>query len=69
VADALSRLPTEGLDDTPLDDDLPVVAAVTGSAQVVMGRSSKERPLGPVTLAELVEAQAKDAFCVERRKE
>jgi len=31
-ADALSRLPTERLDSTPLDEDIPVLAVEHGSA-------------------------------------
>jgi len=32
VADALSSLPTEGLDTSPLDDDIPVLAVETRSS-------------------------------------
>lgn len=48
VADALSRLPTDGLDTTPLDDQSPVLAATTRSAQALTKRNPKG--LGPITL-------------------
>lgn len=69
VADALSRLPTDEPDKAPIDEDLPVLATVTRSAQALAGRSEKHRPLGPITVEELIRAQAEDTFCLERRKE
>jgi len=39
VADALSSLPTEGLDTSPLDDDIPVLAVETRSSGTLKGAS------------------------------
>lgn len=41
MADALSRLPTDGLDTTPLDDQIPVLAVTTRSAQALTERNPK----------------------------
>lgn len=66
VADAMSRLSTEGLDTSPLDDQI-LVLAVTCAAKALTDRAPKG--LGKITLHELIEAQAADKFCQERRKE
>jgi len=35
VADALSRVPTEGLDTSPLDEDIPVLAVDTRASDAL----------------------------------
>lgn len=45
------------------------MTAVTRSAQAIMGRSEKTRPLGPISVEELIKAQSEDSFCQDRRKE
>lgn len=56
VADALSRLPTDGLDTTPLDDRIPVLAVTIRSAQALTERNPKG--LRQITLKELIDGQA-----------
>eukprot|EP00170_Pyropia_yezoensis_P001001 contig_4663_g1005 len=67
VADALSRLPTKGLDTTPLYDQIPVLAVTTRSAQAPTER--KPKGLGQITLKELIDAQAVDDFCKKHLSE
>jgi len=69
VADALSRLPTEGLDSSPLDDDIPVLAIKTRASVALEAASPSEAPMGALTAQEIFLGQAEDAFCQERRKE
>ena len=69
VADALSRLPTEGLDSTPLDEDIPVLAVETRASDALEAASPAEAPLGALTAQEIILGQAEDAFCKERLKE
>ena len=51
VADALSRLPTEGLDSTPLDEDIPVLAVETRASDALEAASPAEAPMGALTAA------------------
>ena len=69
VADALSRLPTEGLDSTPLDEDIPVLAIETRASDALEAPSPAEAPMGALTAQEIILGQAQDAFCQERLKE
>jgi len=69
VADALSRLPTEGLDSTPLDEDIPVLAVQTRASDALEAASPAEAPMGALTAQEIILGQAEDAFCKERLKE
>jgi len=69
VADALSRLPTEGLDSTPLDEDIPVLAIETRASDALEAASPAEAPMGALTAQEIFLGQAEDAFCKERQKE
>jgi len=69
VADALSRLPTEGLDSTPLDEDIPVLAIETRASDALEVASPAEAPMGALTAQEIILGQAKNAFCKERLKE
>jgi len=69
VSDALSRLPTEGVDSTPLDGDIPVLAVETRASDALEAASPAEAPLGALTVQEIILGQAEDAFCKERLKE
>jgi len=69
VADALSRLPEEGLDSTPLDEDIPVLAVETRESDALEAASPAAAPLGALTAQEIILGQAEDAFCKERMKE
>jgi len=44
VADALSRLPTEGLDTTPVDEAIPVLAMETQASEALKEASPDEAP-------------------------
>jgi len=67
-ADALSRLPTEGLDSNPLDEDIPVLAIEASAGDAFEAASPAEAPMGALTAKEIILGQAEDAFCQERRK-
>jgi len=54
VADALSRLPTEGLDSTPLDEDIPVLAVETRASDALEAASPAKAPLGALTAQEII---------------
>jgi len=69
VSDALSRLRTEGLDSTPLDEDIPVLASETRASDALEAVSPAEAPMGARTAQEILLGQAEDAFCIERLKE
>jgi len=69
VADALSRLPTEGLDSTPLDEEIPFLAVETRASDAREAASPAEAPMGAPTAQEIILGQAEDAFCKERFKE
>jgi len=69
VADVLSRLPTEGLDSTPLDYDIPVLAIETRERDVLEAASPAEAPMGALSAQEKILGQAEDTFCQERLKE
>jgi len=69
VADALSRLPTEGLDSSPLDEDISVLAVETRASDALEAASPAEAPMGALTAQEIILGQAENAFCKERLKE
>jgi len=69
VADALSRLPTEGLDILPLDEDIPVLAIETRASDAVKEALPEEAPIGAVSARDIILGQAEDAFCQARLKE
>jgi len=69
VADALSRLPTKGLDSTPLDEDMSVLAVETRASVALEAASPAEAPMGALTAQEIILGQAEDVFCKERLKE
>ena len=62
VADALSRLPTEGLDSTPLDEDIPVLAVETRASDALEVASGAEASMGALTAQEIILGQAEEAF-------
>jgi len=45
VVDALSRLPTDGLDTLPLDEDIPVLAVETRASDALQEASPEEAPM------------------------
>jgi len=69
VADAVSRLPTEGLDSTPLDEDIPVLVIENRVSDALEAASPAKAPMGALTAQEILLGQAEDAFCKERLKE
>jgi len=69
VADAISRLPPEGLDSTPLDEDIPVLAIETRASDALEAAWPAQAPMGALTAQEIIRGQAEDAFCKQRRKE
>ena len=68
IADALSRLPTEGLDSTPLDEDIPILAVETRASDALEAASPAEALMGALSAQEIILGQAEDAFCKERLK-
>ena len=65
VAEALTRLPTESLDSTPLDEDIPVLAFETRASDSMEAASPAEAPMGALTAQEIILGQAEDTFCKE----
>jgi len=69
IADALSRMPTEGLDTTPIPEDIPVVGVTTRSGAVLDPRRSENKGQVPISMAELAKEQLADSICQEIRKD
>ena len=69
MADVLSRLPTERLDTSLLDEDIPVLAVETRASDVLQEASPEEASMGTVTAREIILGQAENAFCQARLKE
>lgn len=69
VADALSRIPTDGKDTSPIPEELPHVAVTTRSGTVLDPRMPGMAKLLPVSLDEFVQAQESDKLCRRLRKE
>jgi len=65
VADALSRLPTEGLDTGPISQEIPTVRVTTRSGAVLDPRLPEDRETARVPLRDLAQKQADDEFCQE----
>jgi len=65
VADALSRLPTEGLDTGPISQEIPTVGMTTRSGAVLDPRLPENRETARTPLGELSQKQADDEFCQE----
>jgi len=60
VADALSRLPTEGLGTSPLDEDIPVMVFETGTSDALKEASPEEAPMGALSGQDIILGQAED---------
>jgi len=69
VADALSRLPTKGLDTSPLDEDIPVLAVETRASDALKEASPEEAPMGALSAQDIILGQAEDDFCQARLTE
>jgi len=65
VADALSRLPTEGLDTGPISQEIPTVGVTTRSGAVLDPRLHENWETARIPLGELAQKQADDEFCQE----
>ena len=63
VADALSRLPTEGLDAGPISQEIPTSGVNTRSGAVLERRLPENRETAGIPLGELSQKQATDEFC------
>jgi len=68
VADALSRLPTEGLDTEPVSQEIPTVGVTTRSGAVLDPRLPENRETARKPLGELTQKQAEDEFCQEVKR-
>jgi len=68
VADALSRLPTEGLDTRPISQEIPTVAVTTRSGAVLDPRLPEIRETARIPLDELAQKQATHEFCLGVKK-
>ena len=69
VAHALSRLPTEGLDTSSLDEDIPVLAVETRASDALKKASPEEAPMGALSAQEFILGRVKDDFCQARLKD
>jgi len=65
VADALSRLLTEGLDTGPIFQEIPTVGVTTRSGAVLDPRLPENMETARIPLSELSQKQADDEFCQE----
>jgi len=65
VADALSRLPTEGRDTGPISQEIPAVGVTTRSGAVLDLRLPENGETARIPLGELAKKQADDEFCQE----
>jgi len=68
VADALSRIPTEGLGTGPISEEIPTVGVTTRSRAVLDPRVPENRETARIPLGELVQKQATDKFCQAVKK-
>jgi len=66
VSDALSRLPTEGIESTPLEDDIFALSDETRESDALEAASPTEAPMGALMTREIILGQAEDAVCQER---
>jgi len=69
VTDALSRLPTEGLDTSPFYEHIPVLDVETRASDALKEASPEEAPMGALSARDIILGQAEDAFCQDRLKE
>jgi len=65
VADALSRLPTEGQETGPISQEIPTVGVTTRSGAVLDPRLPENRVTARMPLGDQAQKQADDEFCQE----
>jgi len=65
IADALSRMPTEGLNTTPIPEDIPVVGVTTRSGAVLDPRRPENKGQVPISMAELAKEQLANSISQE----
>jgi len=65
----ISSLRRELREDTPLDEDIPVLAIQTRENDALEAASPAKAPMGALSAQEIILCQAEDAFCQERLKE
>jgi len=65
VADALSRLPTEGLDEGPISEEIPTVGVNTRSGVVLDPQRPENIGAARIPLGEIAQKQADEEFCQE----
>jgi len=68
VADALSRLPTEGRDTRPSSQEIPTVGVTTRSGAVLDPQLPENRETARIPLGELAQKQAEDEFFREVKR-
>jgi len=68
VADALSCIPTEGLDTRPISGEIPKVGVTTRSGAVLDPRLLLNRETARIPIGELALKQATDEFCQAVKK-
>ena len=68
VADALSRIQTEGLDEGLIFPEIPTVEVPTRSGVVLDPRRPETKGAARISLGELAQKQADDEFCQEVKK-
>jgi len=67
VPDALSRIPTSGLDHKELDDDIPCFLLAQAARGMDDNNFSEPVPPSPITAEELLRAQGADGGCKQLR--
>ena len=67
VPDALSRIPTSGLDHKELDDDIPCFLLAQAARGMDDNNFSEPVPPSPITADELLRAQGADGGCKQLR--
>jgi len=60
-------MPTEGLDATPIPEDIPVVGVTTRSGAVLEPRRPENKGQVPISMAVLAKEHLADSFCHEIR--
>jgi len=65
VADALSRLPTEGFDGGPIAQEIPTIPVTPRSGVVLDPRRPENNGAACIPLGELAQKQADEEFCQE----
>lgn len=63
VADALSRIPTDGYDSAPIPEDIHLVAVTSRSGSVLEPRRTDMAELLPLPLDKIVQDQEREKLC------